>query len=174
MNLWSYVQLAVLTALALAGSSVQVHHVDLAFRYDGDLEIDLDPVFLVETDPNTARLFTGRSVDGFAFGNIAVVCSRLGRMARSYVTAHELTHVLQFRALGPFAFLFYAMNPPFFEGHLTRCEKQKIAALPKKQRMKRASELLIDSMWLPPVDWFFVWSLFKYKLPNESFKINFD
>jgi len=153
VNLWSYVQLAVLAALALAGSSVQVHHVDLAFRYDGELEIDLDPVFLVETDPDTAQLFAGRPVDGFAFGNIAVVCSGLSHMARSYVTAHELTHVLQFRALGPFAFLFYAMNPRFFEGHLTRREKQEIAALPEKQRMKRASELLIDSIWLPPRGW---------------------
>ena len=153
MSLWSYVQLSVLAVLALAGSSVQVHHVDLAFRYDGDLEIGLDPVFLVETDPETACLFTGKEVRGFAFGNVAVVCRGLDQKFRSYVIAHELTHVLQFRALGPSYFLFYIMNPRFFEPHLAKDERQKIMAFPETQWIEIGSIYLIDSMWTPPAGW---------------------
>ena len=153
MNWWSYVQLAVLAGLALAGSSVQVHHVDLAFRYDGNLEIDLDPVFLVETDPETARLFTGEEVYGFAFGNVAVVCRGLDRKFRSYVIAHELTHVLQFRALGPSYFLFYAINSRFFEPHLTKNQIRSLLELPAYQREKVLYPMLIDSMWTPPTGW---------------------
>jgi len=153
VNLWSYIQLAVLAALALAGSSVQVHHVDLAFRYDGDLEIDLDPVFLVETDPETARLFTEKEVYGFAFGNVVVVCRGLDREFRSYVIAHELTHVLQFRALGPSYFLFYAINPRFFEPHLTKNQVRSLLELPACQREEVLYSMLIDSMWTPPSGW---------------------
>jgi len=150
---WSYIQLAVLAALALAGSSIQVHHVDLAFRYDGNLEINFDPVFLVETDPETARLFTGRPVRGFAFGNIAVICSGLNREFRSYVIAHELTHVLQFRALGPSYFLFYAINPRFFEPHLTANQIRSLSTLPADERKAVLYPLLVHSMWTPLPGW---------------------
>jgi len=153
MSWWSYIQLAVLAALALAGSSVQVHHIDFAFRYDGDLEINLDPVFLVETDPKTARLFTGRPVRGFAFGNVAVVCRGLNHKFHSYVIAHELTHGLQFRALGPSYFLFYAINPRFFEPHLTKNQVRSLLELPAYQREEVRYPMLIDSMWTPPSGW---------------------
>jgi len=165
MSWWSYIQLAVLAALALAGSSVQVHHVDLAFRYDGDLEIDLDPVFLVETDPETARLFTGKEVNGFAFGNIAVVCSGLDRELRNYVVAHELTHVLQFRALGPWFLFICNVHPRFLEPHLTASPIQEIVALPVDQWEEALHSLLIESMWTPPSGWPCVFSFLCLKIP---------
>jgi len=153
VNLWSYVQLAVLAALALAGSLVQVHHVDLAFRYDGDLEIDLDPIFLVRTDFDTARRFAGKEVCGFAFGNIAVVCEGLDPKHEKYVIAHELTHVLQCRALGPWFPFVYNINPRFFEPHLTDDQIKAIEALPTSQWMEAFYPLLLDSMWIPPTGW---------------------
>jgi len=158
MSWWSYIQLAVLAALALAGSSVQVHHVDLAFRYDGDLEIDLDPVFLVETDPETARLLTGKEVNGFAFGNIAVVCSGLDRELRNYVVAHELTHVLQFRALGPWFLFICNVNPRFLEPHFAESQIQEVVVLPVNQWEEAFHSLLIESMWTPPHSWPSMWS----------------
>jgi len=153
MGWWSYIQLAVLAALALAGSSVQVHHVDFAFRYDGDLEINLDPVFLVRTDFETAARFAGQEVCGFALGNIAVVCWGLDPDLEDYVIAHELTHILQFRALGPWFLFIYNVNPKFFEPYLTEGQIRAIEALPISQWMRALYPLLIDSMWTPPLGW---------------------
>ena len=93
MNLWSYIQLAVLAALALAGSSVQVHHVDLAFRYDGDLEIDLDPVFLVNVGRKTLTTLCGCRAYGATLGNVILSDPSLRPETYSYVFAHELQNV---------------------------------------------------------------------------------
>jgi len=170
MGWWSYIQLAVLAALALAGSSVQVHHVDLAFRYDGGLEIDLDPVFLVETDPDIACLFAGRKVDGFAFGNIAVICHGFGPAYKRFVIAHELTHVLQWRALGPWLLLLYNMNPNAFEPRLAENAIQDVFALPKEQWIPTLSELSMKGTWTPPPDQVFIWSFFKFEILTSSIK----
>jgi len=164
MSWWSYIQLAVLAALALAGSSVQVHHVDLAFCYDGDLEINLDPVFLVRTDFETASWFAGQAVNGFALGNIAVVCWGLDPDLVDYVTAHELTHVIQFRALGPWLLFLCNANPNFFEAHLTREQVEKLEALPIHQRIKAQYPMLIDSMWEPSSGWPILWHFYTVRI----------
>jgi len=170
VSLWSCIQLAVLAALALAGSSIQVHHVDLAFRYDRELEIDLDPVFLIETDSDMVRLFAGREVDGFAFGDIAVICRGFGPAYKRFVMAHELTHVLQWRALGPWLLFFYNINPDAFEPHLAPNIIQDVFALPKEQWIPTLSELSMKSTWTPPSDQLFVWSFFKFEILTSSIK----
>ena len=160
MNLWSYVQLAVLAALALAGSSVQVHHVDLAFRYDGDLEIDLDPVFLVDVDEKTLTALCGCRAYGATLGNVILIDPSLRPETYSYVLAHELTHVLQFRALGPWCWLIDLLCPGFFEPHfeLTESHWESLRNLSAWKRVNTLNKWKIGTMWTFPRNWPCMWN----------------
>jgi len=168
MTWWSYIQLAVLAALALAGSSVQVHHVDLAFRYDGDLEIDLDPVFLVNTDKETLAKLCGRRAYGAALGDVVLIDPSLRSETYSYVLAHELTHVFQFRALGPWCWLIDSLCPGFFEPRfeLTESRWEYLRNLSAWERIGALDRWRLKSMWLPPEGWPMPFSLFCISIIN--------
>ena len=155
MSWWSYIQLAVLATLALAGSSVQVHHVDLAFRYDGDLEIGLDPVFLVNVDEKTLTALCGCRAYGATLGNVILIDPSLRPETYSYVLAHELTHVLQFRALGPWCWLIDLLCPGFFEPHfeLTKSHWKYLRKLSAWERVQALNRWRVESMWLPHKEW---------------------
>lgn len=133
------------TALALAfgiwqGGTVSLLRADLAFRYDGEmLMVQADPVFIVRG--SDLREPCGAKITAAAFGNAIFWANYIHSVPRdlnSLALQHELNHVYQFRALGPFFLLGCMLLPIEGDPHYYR-----------QETLAQCNA----TMWLPPKGW---------------------
>lgn len=135
--LWNLAQIVFLAGLAWLGYAPQLYRLDVVFDiHPTKARICIDPVFVVEVDHTLLQTLSGDAcVGGGAFGNIILLDASLEGWLRKTLLAHELVHVSQFRALGPWILTICAICPKSLE--------------PMPELNARHAQ----SMWCPPPAW---------------------
>lgn len=134
---------ALLVWLVLTGGDIQLHSLEVGYDSRPG-EVWLHPTWIVEVDHRHPVLRGGL---GMAWGNVAVVYQgNPRRILNDTVVQHELTHIQQFRALGPSLFLIAPLDAAL-NGQLLNIEGYT-----------GSGGMCISAMWVPKAGWPFLWS----------------
>lgn len=167
--IWSAAQIVFLGILAINGYVPKVYRVDLSFNVSRELRVFADVVFIVDVDDKFLHQVSGGFASGATFGNIVLLDNTLTGELRDALIAHELVHVSQFRALGPWLLAIHVVSPQSLEPRFKLREEhvQILLSLPPEDQISILSRWTTASMWCPPPSWNCWPFLSLYVVPNK-------
>lgn len=146
-------QAVFLMGLVLLGYAPQLCHLSAGINLSpAGAELYFDPVFVVNVESELLQSISGSSLTyGLTFGNIVLLDASLSEWSRDAFLIHEMVHVSQFRALGPWLLLFYAVSPTTFEPHFHLSDDKlgELMLLSPPNVVLALARWSADSMWNP-------------------------